>query len=42
MARGVVGERSPCVSDLGVGVFGGCYGCVEGKEVLGWDRYGGA
>ena len=42
MVAGMAGERSPGVSDLGVGVLGGCYCCLEGEEVLGWDGYGGA
>ena len=42
MVVGVVGERSAGASDLDVGILGGCYGCVEGEEVLGWDGYGGA
>ena len=42
MAVGMVGKRGAGVADLGVGVLGGCYGCVEGEEVLGWEGYGGA
>ena len=42
MVVGMVGERSPCFSNLDVGLLGGCYGCVEGKVVLGRDGYGGA
>ena len=42
MVVGVGGERGVGSSDLDVGVLGGCYGCVEGEEVLGGDGYGGA